>query len=208
MPEELNLTLILAASVIAAASPGPATLAIANASMSSGRKSGLALAFGISTGSLTWAFSAALGLGALMHANAWAFDIARYVGASYLLYLAYKSARSAISPSKAFETSSKYISPKKAYAKGLAIHLTNPKAVLFFGSLFSIGLPANPSIETILIVIGAVCTQGITIFITYALLFSSKPMVLTYNKLKRWFEAFFALAFGAAGTKILSSSIE
>lgn len=208
MLEELNLTLILMASLIAAASPGPATLGIANASMSSGRKSGLAMACGISTGSLTWAFSAALGLGALMHSHAWAFDIARVLGASYLLFLAYKSARSAFNRNQDFKASTKFITPKKAYAKGLAIHLTNPKAVLFFGSLFSIGLPANPSMETILIVIAAVCTQGFTIFITYALLFSSKPMVLAYSKMKRWFEAFFAMAFGAAGVKILSSSIE
>ncbi len=48
-------------------------------------------------GSLIWSISAALGLGAIMLANAWVFEIIRYFGAAYLMYLAYKSARSAFS---------------------------------------------------------------------------------------------------------------
>ena len=99
MMAEINLPLILVAAFIAVASPGPATLVIANTSMNSGRRYGLALASGITTGSLVWSISAAFGLGALMLANAWAFEIVRYFGACYLLYLAYKSVRSALSPS-------------------------------------------------------------------------------------------------------------
>ena len=52
MLHEINLPLILMASLVAGGSPGPATLAIAGTSMASGRASGLALASGITTGSL------------------------------------------------------------------------------------------------------------------------------------------------------------
>jgi threonine/homoserine/homoserine lactone efflux protein len=49
---DINLPLILLAALVASASPGPATLAIAGTSMASGRASGLALVSGITTGSL------------------------------------------------------------------------------------------------------------------------------------------------------------
>src|SRR3546814_8375262 len=57
MIADVNLTLILLAALIATASPGPATLAIAGTSMASGRRYGLALAASVMTGSLTWSRS-------------------------------------------------------------------------------------------------------------------------------------------------------
>ncbi|NQU57956.1 MAG: LysE family translocator, partial [Rhodospirillales bacterium] len=173
MIDGVNLPLILAAAFLGAASPGPATLAIAGTSMNSGRRYGLALATGITSGSLMWSISAAFGLGALMLANAWAFEVVRYLGASYLLFLAYKSARSVLTPSSVKAQGVAVQSVRAVYTKGLMLHLTNPKAVLFFGSLFSIGVPSTSSIESLVIVIAAVGIQSALIFHGYALLFSN-----------------------------------
>src|SRR3546814_9652416 len=98
MIADVNITLVLLAALVATASPGPATLAIAGTSMASGRRYGLALAAGVTTGSLTWSIAAAAGLSAVMLANAWAFEVLRYAGACYLLFPAFKSARSALTP--------------------------------------------------------------------------------------------------------------
>jgi len=138
---DINLPIILFAAFLAAGSPGPATLAIAGTPMSSGRRSGLALASGVTTGSFIWSVSAAFGLGALMAAHAWIFEVVRYVGAAYLMWLAFKAARSAIAGSKQTAKVLPKTTPPRAYAKGLALHLTNPKAVLFFGALYAIGIP-------------------------------------------------------------------
>ena len=207
MLQDINLPLILIAALVAGASPGPATLAIAGTSMSSGRKSGLALASGIMTGSLIWSVAAALGIGAIMLANAWVFEVVRYFGAVYLMFLAYKSGRSALSSE---EINVRGISgdAKTLFAKGLALHITNPKAILFFGSLYSIGVPASASIEQLAIVIAAVGVLSFTIFHGYALLFSTPSMTRLYLKLRRWFEGVFALGFGLAGLKILTARIE
>ena len=151
---ELNLPLILIAALLAGASPGPATLAIAGTSMTSGRRAGLALASGVTTGSFVWSVSAAFGLGAVMLANAWAFEIIRYAGAGYLLYLAYKSARSALQGAH-LKTPALVLSPRRAYSKGLALHLTNPKEILFFGALYAIGLPPDTPPSGLMIVIKA-----------------------------------------------------
>lgn len=205
MINHLNLPIILLATFIAVASPGPATLAIAGTSMKYGRKYGLILAAGVTTGSISWAILAALGLGSIMMANAWAFSALRYIGACYLLFLAYKSARSAFTKSDTANTQINIKSAKSAYFKGLALHLTNPKPILFFGSLFAIGVPQQSSVFALAIIISAIAVQNIIVFHGYALLFSSRKIVAGYSKLRRWFESAFAIMFGAAGIKILTS---
>lgn len=205
MINDLNLPIILFATVLAVASPGPATLAIAGTSMKYGRRYGLVLASGVATGSITWAILAALGLGSIMMANAWAFLALRYVGACYLIFLAYKSARSAFAKSEMTNTPIKIRSAKTAYFKGLALHLTNPKPILFFGSLFAIGVPQQSSSFSLAIIILAIAIQNTMIFYGYALLFSSPKIVTGHTNLRRWFEGAFALMFGAAGIKIITN---
>lgn len=207
MLADVNLPLILIAALVAAISPGPATLALAGTSMASGRASGLALAAGITTGSLMWSVAAALGLGALMLANVWVFELIRYFGAAYLMYLAYKAARSALSD-RELATKSFAGGKRTLYAKGLALHLTNPKAILFFGSLFSLGLPPGTGVQDLAIVIAAVGFQSCLIFHGYALLFSSQAMTRLYLRLRRWFEGAFAIGFGAASFKILTAKVQ
>ena len=207
MIADVNLPLILLAALIATASPGPATLAIAGTSMASGRRCGLALASGITTGSLMWSVGAAAGLSVVMLANAWVFEVLRYAGAAYLLFLAFKSARSALRPGAAPAMETAAPSLATAYRRGLLLHLTNPKAILFFGSLYAVGVPAGTSPASLALVIAAVGLQSFALFHGYALLFSSPPLARGYAKLRRWFEAAFAAAFAFAGIKILTARL-
>ncbi|MEL3892524.1 LysE family translocator [Ferrovibrio sp. MS7] len=207
MLDTINLPLILAAALLATGSPGPATLNIAGTAMTAGRPFALAVAGGVATGSLMWSTAAAFGLGAVMLANAWLFELLRYVGAGYLIFLAFKSARSALKPGDVAPKAVQYGSLRRAYAGGLALHLTNPKPILFFGSLYAIGVPPQTSPHTLLIIIGAMALQSTLVFAGYALLFSSAPAVRAYLRLRRWFEGLFALAFGYAGFKILTARL-
>jgi threonine/homoserine/homoserine lactone efflux protein len=203
----VDLPLILLAALVGAGSPGPSNLAIAGASMEGGRDRGLALASGVSTGSLFWSVSAALGLGALMLAHGWLFEVIRYFGAGYLAFLAFKSARSALRPGLMKTTG---ISPKttrRAYAKGLGLHLTNPKAILFFGSLYAVGVPQGSSFTDLAIVIAAVAIQSTLIFHGYALIFSSQAMTIAYTRMRRWFDGVAAVFFAAAALKILTARL-
>ena len=203
----IDLPIILIAALIAAISLGPATLAIAATSMTSGRKYGLALASGIITVSFIWSIGAAFGMAALMATNVWAFELIRYFGAAYLLFLAYKSARSVFNSNPLILQEIAHSSIKKAYLKGLAIHITNPKAVLFFGSLYAIGVPADAPPLALAIVILAIGIQGILIFYFYAILFSIPTITRGYFNLRRWFESLFAIAFAGAGLKILTTRL-
>ena len=199
---DISLLTILLAALVATASPGPATLAIAGTSMSSGRWCGLAVASGVTTGSLIWSTSAALGLGAVMLANAWIVEILRYVGASYLIFLAIKSARSALStadlPARSFNGGYRAL-----FLKGLALHLANPKAIFFFGSLYAIGVPATASSTQLFVIVASVGLLSFTVFHGYALLFSTPAMIERYAKSRRWLEGLFAIGFGFAGLRVL-----
>ena len=192
---------------VATVSPGPATFAIASMALASGRKYGLALASGVTTGSITWSIGAAMGLSAIMFTNVWLFEVVRYLGALYLMWLAYKSARAALSTSTQGSQVKLARSVSKAYSKGFTVHLTNPKAVLFFGSLYSIGIPAGAGPEPIMLVIVAVGLQSFILFHLYAVLFSLAPVVHCYTHLRPWFEGVFAVAFGAASLKVLCAEL-
>ncbi|WP_415401912.1 LysE family translocator [Tateyamaria sp. SN3-11] len=204
---EINLPLILLAALLAGASPGPATLTIAGTSMASGRRAGLAVASGVTTGSFMWSVSAAFGLGAIMLANVWLFEIIRYAGAAYLGWLAIKSARAAWLGAKLKVPPVSQRPLKGHYAKGLGLHLTNPKAILFFGALYSVGVPPGTPVTGLVTVILAVGALSFTVFHGYALIFSSAPMMRAYTRAKRVFEAAFAMFFGAAALRILTARL-
>ena len=205
--QDIHYGLIMIAGLIATASPGPATLAIASTSMNSGRRHGVAIALGILTGSFMWSFLAAFGMAAVMYANTWLFETFRYIGAAYLLFLAYKSFKSALSPKPLILANTARLSVKRDYLRGLAIHLTNPKVILFFGALYSMGVPSTVGIEGLLSIILLIGLQSTFLFVGYAVLFSHAPVRSFYFKMRRGFDFVFAFFFGAAGIKILTSKL-
>ncbi|WP_298935391.1 LysE family translocator [uncultured Ruegeria sp.] len=92
----------------------------------SGGKSAVAASAGVSTGSLVHVLLAGLGLGAAVATMPWLFDVIRWMGVAYLLYLAWGAIRNgavtADGPAKA---------TRFAYRDGLVVNLTNPKVILF-----------------------------------------------------------------------------
>lgn len=202
-----NLIFILASAFMVSASPGPASLSIADTSLGSGRRAGLALAGGIVTGSLFWSSSAAFGLGALTKTYPWILEIVRYLGAGYLLWLAVKSAQVAIRSSSVLpKARTDRLGRLQAYRRGLLIHLTNPKAILFFASIYAIALPPDTDVTSLGIVVLALLIQSSLIFFGYALLFSNARISSLYERSRRIFSGVFAIGFGAAALKVLLSA--
>ena len=201
--DELNWPLMLGAGIVASASPGPATLGIAGTSMRHGRISGVALALGIITGSFMWSIAAAFGVGAILLTHVWILETVRYLGAAYLLYLGARSLRSALGNAGPAQTIA-LPATRGHFLAGLMLHLTNPKPVLFFGTLFTIGVPAGTSVTQLAIVVLVVGLNNALIFLGYALLFSNAILAQAYARARRWFESVFALLFGFAGMRILT----
>ncbi|SHI48819.1 Threonine/homoserine/homoserine lactone efflux protein [Shimia gijangensis] len=201
-----EIALILLAWAIAGGSPGPATLAISGTSMSAGRSAGLTIAAGIVCGSATWGVLSALGMGAVMLANAWVFEVVRYVGAMYLAFLAVKSLKRAMRPTPAAAP----VPAAKAhlFSKGMLLHLTNPKAVLSWGAIYAIALPDGASMAQVWTLFGQLICVSVIVFLGYGLLFSSASVGRFYRKSQRWFEFAFGILFGVASLKILTARLE
>jgi threonine efflux protein len=199
-----HLTMVYGAYLLATASPGPSNMAIMATAMQHGRKAGLAIAAGIVTGSLLWAATAATGLSALLAAYADALLAIKICGGLYLIYLAWKAARSALSPAAS-------VAVKQGgghgalYRRGLLMHLTNPKAIMGWLAIMSLGLqPGAPSMVLPAILAGC-AILAILVFGGYAVIFSTDTMVRAYAKARRWIEGTLALCFGYAGLRLLLS---
>lgn len=193
--------------VLAGGSPGPATLGIAATSINAGRRLGLVFSIGILAGSAFWGIAAALGMSALMLANAWIFEVIRYLGAGYLLYLAVKSLRSALQAKPTLMQGGQSGGARRVFVKGTLIHLTNPKAILSWGAVYAIALPQEASVGDLFWLFGFLYSGSLLVFLGYAVLFSTPGIVAVYARARRWFEGAFAVLFGAAAIKILTAKL-
>jgi threonine/homoserine/homoserine lactone efflux protein len=90
-PETLLLFALTAFLLIAI--PGPSTLYLLARTLSEGRRSGFASAFGVETGDVIHVGTAAIGLSALVASSALAFSVVKYAGAAYLVYLGLRAFR-------------------------------------------------------------------------------------------------------------------
>jgi len=198
---------ILIGWMIAIASPGPATLALTGTAMQAGRARGLAVAMGVVTGSAFWALVAGMGLGAAMMSHAGIVEALRYAGAAYLAWLAWKSARAALRPGDAVVREAAPESLRRAWARGALIHLTNPKAVLFWGAMFAVVIPADAPVW-VLWQVGLSCLAvSVLTFTGMALAFSARPVAAAYLRARRWFDGAFAVLFGLAAVKVLTARL-
>jgi threonine/homoserine/homoserine lactone efflux protein len=197
MFEGPGIWIAISAAFVVAASPGPSTLAIAGTSMSGGRRAGLAMVAGITLGSWTWSTAAAFGLSAVMLTNVWIFDTMRFAGGLYLSYLAIKALIAAWKGTPIEPPNDKSVSSlRRAFIRGLMIHLTNPKVILLFGSLYAVALSHEASTYTLIFLVLTIGFQSMMIFITYALIFSSSPVTRAYMSLSRIFNTAIGGFFG------------
>lgn len=130
----MDMALIFAfigAGILLNLTPG-ADVAFAMASgVSGGPKAGVAAALGITLGGLTHMVLAVLGITAALKAVPHAYDIIRYLGAVYLLYLAFKSWNSSNTVHQTGENSL-----YSALKRGIVTNILNPKVALFFLAFF------------------------------------------------------------------------
>ena len=202
-----GIVLAYTAFLLSIMSPGPNILAIMGTSMSSGRSSGIALALGVSSGSLCWALLTVTGLSALLAAYAVALTVIKIAGGLYLLWLAYKSFRAAASHQdvEARTLEGKQLSPRGYYLRGFTIQMTNPKAALAWIAIISLGLQAGAPLWVAAAIVLGTTFFSVTIHCIYAMAFSTKPMVRIYGRARRWIQGLLGAFFAFAGLKLLTT---
>jgi len=191
------------------ASPGPSNMAIMSTALQVGRKPALALALGVISGSFFWGLLAAFGFGLSLiistYSNVLVFI--KILGAFYLLFLAYKSAKSAYSKSTIENENIKEINYLHTFLSGAFIHLSNPKAIFVWLSIVSFAMPQTFQVSYALMIVGGCSVLGIIIFFSYALIFSTNTAQKLYLKLRVYFESLLCLMFAYAGYKMLSQEL-
>ena len=210
IPSLHQLLLVFAAYTIAAGSPGPSTMRIMGVAMHQGRQAALAFAAGVVTGSIFWGLMAATGVSALLTRYAQTLIVLKILGGLYLLFLAFKAGRAALTSDEAAARST----PNEAapsclalYRRGLLLHLSNPKAILAWIALLTLGLGSNAAPQSVVVILGGCFVLSITIFCGYALVFSTAPMVRLYRRARRWIEGVLAGFFAFAGLRLLLSRL-
>ncbi|QWP77019.1 LysE family translocator [Lysobacter sp. K5869] len=111
--------------------PGPDNVFVLTQSALRGKRAGLWVVLGLCTGLLVHTGAVALGVAALFERSRLAFDLLKYAGAAYLLYLAWQSLRA---PAMAVdgEAGAARAGAGKLYLRGIVMNLTNPKVSIFF----------------------------------------------------------------------------
>ncbi len=202
--EQGHILLAFVTYFVATASPGPATLSIMETAMNKDRKSALTLAAGVLLGSFIWALLAIFGVAVLLSAHTNLLYWLKILGGTYLLWLSYKSVKKVLSKKEISKNTTSVVS-KKLFVQGLALHITNPKAIFTWVAIVTLALPQTATITMSFIVVAGCMVLGACVFGGYAFMFSTSRAQRAYQKLSNWFSSILALVFGVAGFKLLSS---
>lgn len=166
----------------------------------------MAMAAGVVTISFAWGLIAVSGLAALLLRYGQAFTILKSMGGLYLLWLAVRAARSASSAEPGMSAIAVAEASKSTqFRRGALMHMGNPKAVLSWLGLMSLGKGPNPSTAQLAAAFGGCVLLGALIFFGYAVLFSTATMAHGYARNRRWIEGALALTFAGAGLRLLLS---
>ena len=185
MPDFATLALFAAAALALCATPGPDMLLIASRSVSQGKTSGFATLAGIQVGTYCHALAAALGLSQLFLVVPVAYDVVRYAGAAYLLYLAWQ----------AFRSSGAILTPVAGgrrypigvvFRQGLLTNLLNPKMALFVLALFPQFVDPNAGSVAVQILLLATVLNLIGILINGAVILTASGLGRAFSARTRW----------------------
>ncbi|MBN6034360.1 LysE family translocator [Amycolatopsis sp. 195334CR] len=194
----MSIEFFLTALVIVA-TPGTGALYTLAAGLSRGFKASAVAAFAGTLGTLPHLLAAITGLAALLHTSAVAFEVLKYIGVAYLLYLAWATLRD----KSAFEPRKAPASAGRVIAEGVLINLLNPKlTIFFFAFLPQFVQPGEPVWR--MVELSAVFT-GLTlvVFLGYgAFAAALRDRVLTRPKVLDWTRRTFSAAFAGLALKL------
>lgn len=130
MIECKTLALFITASVLLALAPGPDNIFVLTQSITMGRRAGMIITLGLCTGLVAHTTIVALGVAALFQSSLIAFNVLKYIGAAYLLYLAW---RAFFARGEGVDVGGRPLPGEWAlYRRGIIMNVTNPKVSLFF----------------------------------------------------------------------------
>ncbi|MFL5118809.1 MAG: LysE family translocator [Microvirga sp.] len=193
----------LITSFIVVVSPGTGVLYTLAAGLSRGARASVVAAFGCTIGIVPHMAAAIMGLAALLHTSALAFQVFKYLGVAYLLYMAWSTLRERGALRVEKEAGAR--SAVQVTVTGILINILNPKLSIFFLAFlpqFVSAGEANP-LSRMLALSGVFMLMTFVVFVGYGLFAASiRDHVISRPRVLTWMRRSFAGAFAALGAKL------
>ena len=204
----INFETFLIAGLILNLTPRADTMYILSRSISQGKKAGILSALGISTGSVFQIIFAALGLSIILAKSAVAFEIVKYLGVAYLIFLGIKLLTTKSNGKFELKKENQQISNRKIYTSGVLTNILNPKVALFFLAFMPQFIDQNYTyISLSFLILGLTFLLTGTIWCVILAIFASKlsDRIRENYKIKRWMDKITGGIFIIMGIKFALS---
>lgn len=196
--------------LIALISPGPDFAIVVRNSLKYSRKIGIYTALGVALGNLVHISYCLLGLGIAIKENANLFIIIKYLSASYLFYIGFKgicakksNSEDRIIVGSSSDITENNISILKALSLGFLTTLLNPKAILFYISLFSVMVPSTIPSSAIFIISTVIVTEAFIWFSFVAICLSNKKIRTKFYNIDHWVDRVIGIILISLSIKLL-----
>lgn len=203
-----GIALITVVHLLAAASPGPDFVMVSQQTLCNGKKAGMLCSIGIALGLSVHITYSALGLAAVIANSTTALTIIKMLGGTYLIYLGTMCIRSKAGTDKEVGVTAdntNKLSISKTITKGFLCNVLNPKAPIYFISLFTIVLSPNLPIHFLIIYGLWIMFLQFAWFAFVVTILSSPPVAKRFNKYSHYIDRTLGGAMILLGLKVLLS---
>jgi RhtB (resistance to homoserine/threonine) family protein len=203
-----HILMFLGLAVVLTITPGADTALVTKNTLSHGRPAALATTLGISTGLMVHATMSGLGLSAILNESALAFEIVKWIGAAYLVFIGLRSLfgkghLAAAHAEPPTEVGSGRQVWRRAYTQGLLTNVLNPKVALFYLTLLpQFMVPGDPVLLKSLLLAGIHITLGLIWLSTYAYFLSRLSDLLMQPTVRQRLERVTGLLLLALGVRL------
>ncbi|AOO58114.1 threonine export protein RhtC [Raoultella ornithinolytica] len=193
--------------IIALMSPGPDFFFVSQTAVSRSRKEALMGVLGITCGVMVWAGVALLGLHLIIEKMAWLHTIIMVGGGLYLCWMGYQMLRGALkkSDAPAPEPQVELARSGRSFLKGLLTNLANPKAIIYFGSVFSLFVGDNVGTGERWGIFLLIVLETLAWFTAVASLFALPAMRRGYQRMAKWIDGIAGTLFAGFGIHLIIS---
>ncbi len=193
--------------LVALMSPGPDFFFVSQTAVSRSRKEAMLGVLGITAGVMVWSGVALLGLHIILEKMAWLHNIIMVGGGLYLCWMGYQMLRGALkkSDAPAHEPNVELARGGRSFLKGLLTNLANPKAIIYFGSVFSLFVGDNVGSSERLGIFLLIALETFAWFTLVASLFALPAMRRGYQRMAKWIDGVAGALFAGFGLHLIIS---
>ena len=195
--------------LLAVASPGPDFAIVVRESVAFGRRAGIFTALGVGIGIFVHVAYSLLGIGLIVSQSIVLFNALKWLAAAYLLYIGIKALRAKPADAARIELSAEQVqrSARAAFTTGFVTNGLNPKATLFFLSLFTVVINPHTPL-TVQAGYGVYLALATALwFCLVAMLFSQQRVRNGFARMGHWFDRLMGAVLVALGIKLAFSEL-